>query len=113
MMAAAFQMRKPDHVDLALPTPPSLPTDGAASTAAAIAAAAVVLPVAPPGGQPVVSPEALSALQNPPPPPPRTFVYPEYEVYDASSISIKEASTSLQRSLAENGFSSHSVETAV
>ncbi|KAK5048993.1 hypothetical protein LTR84_005415 [Exophiala bonariae] len=37
-------------------------------------------------------------------------IKPEFEVFDSSSIQIKEAKTDLQRSLAENGFSSHSVQ---
>jgi hypothetical protein len=38
---------------------------------------------------------------------------PELEVYDNSSISIKDTKTSLQRSLAENGFTANSVEASV
>lgn len=38
---------------------------------------------------------------------------PEFEVVDASSISITEVQSDLQRSLAQNGFSSHTVEASV
>ena len=39
-------------------------------------------------------------------------VLPEFEVLDASSISITEIKSDLQYSLAQNGFSSHTVEAA-
>lgn len=38
---------------------------------------------------------------------------PEFEVVDASSLSITEVKSDLQRSLAQNGFSSHTVEASV
>jgi hypothetical protein len=41
------------------------------------------------------------------------YYMPEFEVVDASSISITEIKSDLQASLAQNGFSSHTVETAV
>lgn len=40
-------------------------------------------------------------------------ILPEFEVVDASSISITEVQSDLQRSLAQNGFSSQTVEASV
>lgn len=44
---------------------------------------------------------------------PNPDVIPEFEVWDSSSISIKETATDLQRSLAINGFSTRSIEAAL
>ncbi|KAE9367081.1 hypothetical protein N431DRAFT_487505 [Stipitochalara longipes BDJ] len=44
---------------------------------------------------------------------PNPDIIPEFEVWDSSSISIKETATDLQRSLAINGFSTRSIEAAL
>ena len=38
---------------------------------------------------------------------------PDYEVFDASSISIKETKSSVERSMAQNGFSSEAISASV
>ncbi|PPJ51457.1 hypothetical protein CBER1_09156 [Cercospora berteroae] len=40
-------------------------------------------------------------------------VKPEFEVFDASSISIKETKTPMEKSMAQNGFSSHAISASV
>jgi hypothetical protein len=42
----------------------------------------------------------------------RVYFTPEFEVVDSSSISVSEIKSDLQASLARNGFSSHTIETA-
>lgn len=54
----------------------------------------------------LLAPPSATSTQNP-------DVTPEFEVWDSSSISIKETATDLQRSLAINGFSSQSIEAAL
>jgi hypothetical protein len=43
----------------------------------------------------------------------QVYYTPEFEVTDASSISITEIKSDLQASLAQNGFSSHTIDTAL
>ena len=42
-----------------------------------------------------------------------TMIKPEFEVFDASSITIKETKTQTERSMAQNGFSSQAISASV